>query len=776
VAGISFEPSPPYSQHKNSVSERMIRTIATKARSMLLDLQLELEFWAEAVSTGAYLHTRWPSPTLDGKTPYEMLWQKKPSLDHLRRFGCAAYRLIPKDQRSGKFASRSQECIMLGYVHSSTTIWKLWDRSRKSLVQASDVTFDESTVLGSAQAIEAFEAGKYAAIFSSCVSDKPISDVFLEDINGDITYELVPVLTSNSSTSSLAGLLPVATGHVSPATISTPLSPPSQVPAAARRQSLRRSLRNRIANPILQATMAEATRVVYEPVSYDDALAHSESQHWRSAMRAEFTSLLENQTWEYVDRSTVPSHKSVLGCRWVYKIQVNPDRSMLYKARLVIKGYQQVAGIDFDDTFAPVAKLVSFRLLIAVAAYYGWPIEQMDVITAFLNPAVTEELYMEPPEGVEWLGSASAVLSYLTLMGKVCRLRKALYGLKQAPRLWYHDIHLFLLSEDMIQSDSDTNLYYSSNSKLLILLYVDDILLTGPSLPIIDRRKNQLRNRYRMSDFGAAKKYIGIEIEYQKDCIVIHQQLFIQNILCQYEMADCKGVCTPFEKNMRLYRQKDFTSPENRRTNETQTRLPYSTTEYKSLVGSLRWLMIATRPDLACPASILGQFNSQPTLESIQAAKRVLRYLKSTCKYGLHFPIRKVYSAQHPLHHKHQCSTSKPPLERPIGYTDSDWACDQQDRKSTYGYVFTLFTTAVSWKSQKSATVALSTTEAEYIGSCEASKEAIWIPRLFNNISPNLGLPSSSVEACLLYEDNQGAIALIENPRFHQRTKHIDIR
>jgi len=522
VSGISFEPSPPYSQHKNGVSEHMIRTIATKARSMLLDSQLELEFWAEAVSTAAYLHTRSPSRTLDGKTPYEMLWQKKPSLDHLRRFGCAAYRLIPKDQRSGKFASRSRECIMIGYVHSSTTIWKLWDRSRKSLVQASDVTFDESTVLGITQAIEASAARKYAEIFSSCVSDDPISDVSLEDINGDISYELVPVLTSSSSTSSSAGVLPVATGHESRATISTPPLPASEVSAAVRRQSLRRSLRNRIANLILQATMAEATRVVHRPVNYEDALAHSESQYWRSAMRAEFTSLLENQTWEYVDCATVPSHKSVLGCQWVYKIKVNPDRSMRYKARLVIKGYQQVAGIDFDDTFAPVAKLVSFRLLIAIAAYYGWPLEQMDVITAFLNPPVTEELYMEPPEGVEWLGSVSAGSSDLALTGKVCRLRKALYGLKQAPRLWYHDIHSFLLSEDMIQSDSDTNLYYSPNSKLLILLYVDDILLTGPSLPIIDRMKNHLRNRYRMSDLGAAKKYIGIEIERQKHCVVFH--------------------------------------------------------------------------------------------------------------------------------------------------------------------------------------------------------------------------------------------------------------
>ena len=132
---------------------------------MLLDSQLELEFWAEAVSTAAYLHARSPSQTLNGMTPFEMLWQKKPVLDHLRRFGCAAYRLIPKEQRAGKFSSKSRECIMIGYVHSSTTIWKLWNRSRKSLVHSSDVIFHESTVLG-AQVPNNSETDKRSEIFS----------------------------------------------------------------------------------------------------------------------------------------------------------------------------------------------------------------------------------------------------------------------------------------------------------------------------------------------------------------------------------------------------------------------------------------------------------------------------------------------------------------------------------------------------------------------------------------------------------------------------------
>ena len=222
----------------------------------------------------------------------------------------------------------------------------------------------------------------------------------MNNSDGDVTYELVPVpaeehfeCTSSSTISSSPkdslAVAPVPTEHRSPS------------PATTRRQNLRRSLRNRIAPPIVLATAALSTEGVREPLSYRDALEQTYSEHWKSAMKSEFSSLIENGTWEYVDRTTVPANKAILGCRWVYRLKVNPDHSVRYKARLVIKGYQQVEGVGFDSTFAPVAKLISFRLLTAIAAYYNWPMEQMDVVTAFLNPVVTDELYMAIPEGVE---------------------------------------------------------------------------------------------------------------------------------------------------------------------------------------------------------------------------------------------------------------------------------------------------------------------------------------------------------------------------------------
>lgn len=328
----------------------------------------------------------------------------------------------------------------------------------------------------------------------------------------------------------------------------------------------------------------------------------------------------------------------------------------------------------------------------------------------------------------------------------------------------------------MLQSDSDSNLYYSPTTRLLILLYVDDILLTAPSMEIVEAMKNKLKSHYRMSDLGPAKRYLGIEIVRHEDYIAIHQQSFIQDLLKKNKMEHCKGVSTPLDKNTCLYRPRQSDSSCNYPSNNIPITPALSTADYQSLVGSLQWLMMATRPDLAYTASTLGQFNSQPTIESIQAAKRVLRYLQSTSNFALHFPSKQSYLQSQPSELSPPSQLAEPIFSQPIGYTDSDWAGDKVDRKSTYGYVFTLFAAAVSWKSQKSSTVALSTTEAEYIGACEASKEAIWITRLFNDVSPNQAERQATPTACLIYGDNQGAIALVENPRSHQRTKHIDIR
>jgi hypothetical protein len=240
---------------------------------------------------------------------------------------------------------------------------------------------------------------------------------------------------------------------------------------------------------------------------------------WKEAMTEEVEALDRNKTWDLVDESTpLMSGKRIIGCKWVYKLKRNPNGSNRFKARLVIRGFEQEYGIDYKETFAPVAKFVTVRILFALAAKFNWEIEQMDVVTAFLNPILQEEVYMEQPEGYTVLSASGGKL--------VCRLRKSLYGLKQAPRVWYNDIDTYFTGTlGLTRSQEDQNVYLSVQANIIVLLFVDDILLFSPSLDAIQTMKNHLSGKYKMSDLGPVQQFLGIQVirDRQTQTIHIHQ-------------------------------------------------------------------------------------------------------------------------------------------------------------------------------------------------------------------------------------------------------------
>ena len=396
----------------------------------------------------------------------------------------------------------------------------------------------------------------------------------------------------------------------------------------------------------------------------------------------------------------------------------------------MIKGYEQIPGIDFGETFAPVARLVSFRLLVALTALNEWEMHHMDVSIAFLNPPIDGEIYMQLPEGIEWLESSRPVST------AVCKLKKALFGLKQAPRLWYDHIDKFFQTIQLHRSLNDCNLYIASDNKLLLLLYVDDILIVSKDPSRIKAIKEQLHAQYKMNDLGEARRFLGIEIERKAGCLQINQSRFIQTILQRFDMQECNGVYTPMETGQKLLLATD------------RDELVESS-KYQSLIGSLMYLVVGTRPDIAFAVATLSKFNAKPTYNHFLAAKRILRYLQQTANFSL------VYK-----HSKAQMN----------GYSDSDFAGDPRDRKSTSGYAFILGGAAISWRAKKQSLVSLSSTEAEYIGYSEATREAIWLRRLYHEITQTNPAPQ------LLQCDNQGALKLCENPKFHERAKHIDIK
>jgi hypothetical protein len=470
-----------------------------------------------------------------------------------------------------------------------------------------------------------------------------------------------------------------------------------------------------------------------DPTSYREALGRLDSAGWKSALRSEYHSLIDNRTWDTVPESAIPGGGRPIGCKWVFKLKTNPDGSIRHKARLVVKGYEQT---DAGETYAPVAKLTSLRMIIALAARYNCEIDHMDVVTAFLNPPIDAEIYMASPEGLEWLDPTAGDQSSRT----VCKLRKAIYGLKQAPRLWYRHIDEYLQSIGLRQSEYDPNLYLSTERDVLLLLYVDDLLVASQTRGKIDAVKCLLRSKYRMNDLGPARQFLGLEIQRQSTGIILHQARFICTVLRRFDMENCNGVSTPMETGKKLAAAIDDDELADQGV-------------YQSLVGSLMYLVVGTRPDIAFAVATLSKYNARPTVDHLAAAKRLMRYVKRTSSLALFFSR----------------SESGGSL---TGFTDSDYAGDSDDRKSTSGYIFLLAGAAISWRAQKQKVVALSSTEAEYVGYADASKEGIWIRQLHDEL---LG-GTVTRRPQLIFCDNMSAMALVKNAKFHDKSKHIDVK
>ncbi|GJW15536.1 indole-3-acetic acid-amido synthetase GH3.17, partial [Tanacetum coccineum] len=412
--------------------------------------------------------------------------------------------------------------------------------------------------------------------------------------------------------------------------------------------------------------------------------------------------------------------------KWVYKIKRRTDGSIeRYKARLVARGFSQQYGLDYDETFSPVAKLTTVRVLLALAASKSWNLWQMDVKNAFLYGELDREIYMNQPTGFQ----SQAHPEY------VCKLRKALYGLKQAPRAWYGKIAEFLTFSGYSVTSADSSLFVKAiEGKLaVVLVYVDDLIITGDCEEEVLQTKKNLSVRFQMKELGHLKHFLGLEVHQSEDGMVLHQQKYSRDLLKKFGMANSKPNSTPMELNSKMcaYEGHDLEDA----------------TMYRQLVGSLIYLTI-TRPDISFAVGVMSRYMQNPKKSHLEAVRRILRYVKSTLDYGIMF--RKGEDC------------------RLVSYCDADYAGDHDTRRSTSGYVCLLGSGAISWCSKRQPTVSLSTTEAEYRAAAMTAQEITWIMLLKELHQPtNYSVP--------LYCDNLSAIRLAENPVFHARTKHVEV-
>lgn len=337
----------------------------------------------------------------------------------------------------------------------------------------------------------------------------------------------------------------------------------------------------------------------YEPQSYKEAVTCSDAALWQVAIDSELASLAENETWTI---TSLPGGRKPVGSKWVFKIKLKADGSVArYKGRVMAKGYSQIPGVDYDDTFSPVVKLTTLRLFVALAAVHDFELEQLDVKTTFLYGKLQEDIYMEVPEGVPIPADISR---------PVCHLKKTIYGLKQSPRAWYSRIDAYLQALGYVSIHADSNVYIKREGTnfVAVAVYVDDIIVMSNSLRMIHTLKGQLSSEFQMTDAGALQYCLGMQLvrDRKAGTIFLHQSKYARQILERYEMQNSKPAATPVEQNTK-YTAQVGALPEDEYD---------EVADYPSRNGSLMHLTIGTRPDLSFSSGLASRFVSNPQLST----------------------------------------------------------------------------------------------------------------------------------------------------------------
>lgn len=704
-SGITHRQSCPYTHEQNGSAERKHRHIVETGLTLLANASVPLSYWFDAFESATFLINHLPSKVIGFVSPWHKLFDSPPDYKFLKVFGCACYPHLRPYNRN-KLQYRSAKCVFLGYSGRHRGYKCLHLESRRIYI-ARNVVFDESV----------FPFVGHKPLQSVPHSSEP-------SILGPIpiAFPAPPICNTNPSSAADGSsgshqITSLGLGRTSPTISNTTVSVPNQMHIHPMQTRSRLGIRK--PNPkyaLLTSSLAET-----EPTSYTSAV---KDPRWQLAMADEYKALIQNSTWTLVPP---PRDKNIVGNKWVFRIKRKSDGSVeRFKARLVAKGYNQQHGVDFEETFSPVIKPVTIRLILTLAVTYNWSIKQLDFSNAFLHGVLQEQVYMKQPVG----------FVDPRFPQHVCLLHKTIYGLRQSPREWFTKLCDSLLQMGFMESHIDVSLFIKRNSSSVtyVLVYVDDILITGSSSEAIEKVIQALSLSFALKDLGSLNFFLGIEVSQTPDGMLLSQQKYIKDVLLRAKMDDCKPIATPMSSSTRLSSRVDEVFPD--------------PSLYRSTVGALQYLTI-TRPDISFAVNKVCQYMQSPTQLHWVAVKRILRYLKDTISHGL--LIRKCPSFTLQV------------------FSDADWAGCPVDRRSQGAFCIFLGPNLISWSSRKQNTVSRSSTESEYRSLACATTETIWIQQLLRELHISLSSPP------ILWCDNLGATFLTKNPVFHARTKHVEI-
>ncbi|KAJ9564484.1 hypothetical protein OSB04_000450 [Centaurea solstitialis] len=728
---------------QNGVVERRNRTLVEAARTMLAYSKLPMFLWAQAVDTACYTQNR--------------------SIVNNRCF------VMNDREDRHKLQAKSDEAIFIGYSKNSIA-YRVYNKRTKMVIESMNVKFDpfaekvmnikNSTVnVQEPVSISGPSTSTISEDTSSVESPQVQTSIIPISENQELTQVQSPIFDSSQiqeadigSSEDISDPIPIRMEsnfddypqdlQIVPSFESLQDVPISSYTDSGYDLQLYRPLPHTTKwtrdhplhqiigdpNAPVQTRSATANECLFaaflsnvEPLKVVDTLADPD---WFIAMQEEINQFVRLKVWRLVPR---PEGKSITDTKWILKNKKDEDNVVVRnKARLVAKGYRQQEGIDYNETFAPVARIEAIRMFLAYAAHKDFTVYQMDVKTAFLNGVLKEEVYVSQPKGFVDPDHPDHV--YI--------LDKALYGLKQALRAWYDSLSQFLVESGYSKGKIDNTLFIKREGEhiMLVQIYVDDIIFGSTCPDFCEIFSKLMMTRYEMSMMGELKFFLVLQVKQLSAGIFINQAKYIKDILKKYNLENAKIMKTPMSPSCALDSDPDGTAVD--------------VTTYRGMIGSLMYLT-PSRPDIMFSTCLCARYQSKPKVSHLKAVKRIFRYLKGTVNLGLWYPKGSGYEL--------------------TGYTDADHGGCKLDRKSTAGHIQFLGDKLVSWASKKQNCVSLSTAEAEYVAAASCCSQIIWMRTQLRDY----GFKFDKIP---IYCDSKSAIAISCNPVQHTKTKHIDIR
>ena len=794
---IRTEPTTAGNPQMNGCAERLNQTLMRKTSTFHKDSRLPLKWWSELIHIANHIRNALISTSVINSkgqpiSPFEAFTDYPYLIENFRRIGQAGEYLVTKSNIGWKkFQDRRKFNIFVGYesikiyriITAKRAIYRFFNVEWRGNKRPRD---SNTTYLNDSVVIESNESptitgltirSKIAAKNSAFTRVNNKINKILNEIAVELDEEVRHIVTSRQASSKSAPQNIAAgssqqrtsahsitstpsinkfSNNVNKLNINTSFLgntagvniPISDIASShtiehiqqkvLKQDSHLRSRRDSSVN-LLALFVKCSSSDSYEPKNYNEAMTDiNHKRDWKLVMNDEMQSFKDNKIWELVN--SVSKDRKVLTDKWVYRVKRKINGKVIkYKTRWCVRDFEQVKDLDYYEIFSVVVKLISYKVIFVIAVANNWNIEQMNVKTAFFYGDINEEIYVKVFYG------------YINNRKIYCRFRKALYGLKQSSRIWFNILATYLNEQSFLALNADQSVF--SNGKVIIAIYVDDLLIASSNSKLIQKAKKALHRRFQMINLGPLAYYLSIDVQRdrQQRAFYLNQKVYLKKVIRDHGMWECNPMAIFMKFNIKLtVVETDYVCFANEKH------------RYQSAVGSLMYAILETRSNIAYVVSVISWYASNSNKSHWKVIKRIFRYLRHSLDLRLTFIGA---------------------FQLLKGYIDVDWTDNHDTRRSTSGYVFNLRNAVISWFSKRQSTVALSTYEAEYMSQTQATKEVIWLSKLLKELHSNvtneipaLDAPTYCLVTTIIYCNNQKAQALAKNSTSHARSKHIDIQ